>query len=125
MIYLPSPVALQARLTSAASTSQPRYHVSYETRPAQSKDDVSMPVGQLSRGLLDDTNLVTIAAAANNNAASIAVFHVCIDNQSAATETVEFVTDDGTSTRVMLQQQLLTGQSFVYEDKAGWQVVGP
>jgi hypothetical protein len=107
---------LVANLTGAIATSQPDVHVFYDVYNAKGTD--SKP--STYRSALSNTADVTILPAPTIQGTCFEIVGIVIHNSDTATVTVVVKTDDGTTQRVLLKKELLTGETIGYSKTLGW-----
>jgi hypothetical protein len=122
LIYLDSTVrSLTASLNTSTSTTQLDYTACYFDVPAKLKEDFSDYLGGTMVTTSINTTSVTIVAAPQQNVTrNIESLFLYNADVTSAVLTVKY--NDNGSTRVLNKQTLLSGETLVYEDGAGWQV---
>jgi hypothetical protein len=110
---------LEAVLAGAVAANQPECHVNYiqwnvdnvPTRPA------------VYRAALNNTTDVSILPAPTTQGIVREVTSMSIYNKDTANVTVTVKTDDGTTERIIVKQELLTTETLNWTRDAGWFII--
>ena len=114
---------LQAALAGAVAATQPQVLVGYYDVPAQTKATFEQYQSALYEEETNGATLVDICPAPSINGTIRNVHHICVHNSDSASVTVTISLNDNGTTRKIKTSTLTAGQSLVYEDGAGWQVL--
>ncbi len=124
MIYLDSPAkSLMLVLDAVVATNQLDISLDYFDVVPQSTTTTRRGGVQTSssNGISD----VTISSAPATQGIIRNIHTIFINNKDTATRIVTVKLDDGGSQKILIKQTLASGDSLVYEDNRGWEVLTP
>lgn len=110
---------LEAVLAGAVAANQPETHVDYFVWNL--KGETSKPATY--RAALNSTTDVTILAAPTTQGEVRDIRCVSIYNKDTTNVTVTVKTDDGTTERIIVKQELLTTETLTWTPDAGWFII--
>jgi hypothetical protein len=114
-VILDSTMKLEAVLGGAVSANQPEVHVDYQDWTVENVQTRPAPF----RTALNNSTTVTILAAPTANPIREPL-RVIVYNKDTAAVTVTVKTDDGTTERIEVKQEILAGESLCWEKGVGW-----
>lgn len=118
MVLDTTSMKLEAVLAGAVSANQPEAQVHFRVWNKFG----SQSVPGLSRVALNSNTDVTILAAPTTQGEVREIIHLTIYNKDTAAVTVTVKTDNGTEF-IIIKKQLLVGETLVYINGGGWQIV--
>jgi hypothetical protein len=110
---------LQAVLAGAVTTNQLECHVCYTIYNAKGTD--SKP--SMYRSATNNTTDVNILPAPTVQGTVFVVEYLSIYNKDTVSATVTVKTDDGTTERIVVKQQLLTTETLNWTPTSGWFII--
>jgi microcystin-dependent protein len=119
MIYLDSPTkSIKMVLSGAITASQPECSTYYyDVRRVAT---ASPTVGGQKVTTANNTTAVTIVAAPGETGKVRNVHTIVINNKDTVAASITVMLDDNGTQTILVKQSIRTGESLMYEDKAGW-----
>lgn len=124
MIYLDSTTKnLQAVLSGAITTSQPEGSAYYYDITPQSTTNLRR--GGVKVTVFNSTTDVNLVEAPVMQGTSRNIHTLFIHNKDTVAVTITIKIDDGGTETILVKQAVSVGESLVYEDGRGWEVLSP
>jgi hypothetical protein len=124
LIYLDSPQkSLMIALDAVVAANQMDVTANFYDITPQST--TTLRRGGVQQAASNNTSDVTFASAPALQGIVRNVQTIFINNKDTATRTVTVKLDDNGSQKILVKQSIAAGESLVYEDNSGWQILSP